>query len=514
MVKSDSLQRSLTTVAKGATIVFAGMVAGKILGTVNQILLGRLMGPEDYGRFNIVLSVISIAFSIATFGLFGALARFIPFNLKLNRLDNVKSVIDFSAGFVLVTCSLAAAVIFIFSDRIAAGFFHDSELAPLLRVFSIGMPVIGLNRVCIGMVRGFKAVKLNAIIFNVANRIIKILIFLLFVALGYRLYGAIFAFIGSAVATVIISIWFVRNRLFVEYSDCSRVPIARKILGFSWPLALTGLTFLFVSKTDMMLLGYFLDSKHVGIYTPAIMIAKLLIFIGMAFKFIFLPVVSEFFAHDDIEGLRSLYKSTSKWIVLIVLPGLIFFVLFPRDILRLLYGSEFTAGYLALIILSCGISMDVFQGTSGNILVGSGYTKLNLLGEVIAAVSNVILNIILIPAYGITGAAIATSLSYLFRNISFVTIVYKKLGIHPYKRSYLYVLASSLIVLVLVYILKIYSPLQWWINMIVLGILMTVAYFVTLLLTGSFDENDLVVVEGLERKTGLRLGFLKKYINR
>ena len=149
MVKSDSLQRSLTTVAKGATIVFAGMVAGKILGTVNQILLGRLMGPEDYGRFNIVLSVISIAFSIATFGLFGALARFIPFNLKLNRLDNVKSVIDFSAGFVLVTCSLAAAVIFIFSDRIAAGFFHDSELAPLLRVFSIGMPVIGLNRVCI-----------------------------------------------------------------------------------------------------------------------------------------------------------------------------------------------------------------------------------------------------------------------------------------------------------------------------------------------------------------------------
>ncbi|MFO7915441.1 MAG: flippase [Candidatus Krumholzibacteriales bacterium] len=514
MIKSDSLQRSLTTVARGATIVFAGMVAGKVLGTVNQILLGRILGPEDYGRFNIALSVISITFSIATFGLFGALARFIPYNLKLNKLDRVKSVIDFSAIFVLATCIIAGAIIYIFSESIASGFFHDPGLASILRFFSIGLPIVGLHRVSMGIIRGFKAVKFNALLFNIGDRIVKIIVFLIFVAVGYQLYGAVIAFLGGALLTTIASAWLVKYRIFREYRNCSRVPIAGTILRFSWPLALTGLTFLLVSKTDMMLLGYFLDSKNVGIYTPAIMIAKLLMFIGMSFKFIFLPVVSEFFAHDNIEGLRHLYKSTSKWIVLIVFPGLLFFILFPQEILRLMYGSQYTAGYVALIILSLGISMDVFQGTSGNILVGGGYTKLNLLGEVIAAVSNVVLNLILIPAYGITGAAIATSLSYLFRNIAFLTIVYKKLGIHPYKRSYFYVFVSSLIVFVLIYILKIISPFAWWINMLALGIILIVTYSVTVLLAGSFDANDLVVLEGLERKTGLKLGFIKKYIRK
>ena len=228
----------------------------------------------------------------------------------------------------------------------------------------------------------------------------------------------------------------IRKRIFPDYHEYRRVPIARNLLSFSWPLALTGFTYLFVSKTDKVLLGYFLTSKDVGIYTPALVIASLLTLISTAFKYIFLPTVSEYFSKNDIRGLEPLFKSTSKWNLLIVLPMFLFILMFPKEILRVLYGSEYTGGYLALIVLSFGISMNDFAGTSANILVAGGRTKLNLACEVIAAITNVILNIILIPRYGIVGAAIGTGVSFMARNISALLFVHGAYGIHPYKKNY------------------------------------------------------------------------------
>jgi len=512
-MNSSSLERSLTTVAKGATIVFIGLIAGKILGTVNQVILARFMGPDDYGRFNIVLSVVTIVFSISSFGMFGSLPRFIPYNLKMNRKRKARSVIDFSTLFVFFTNFIAAAVVFIFSGQIASGIFDDPQLQNLLKIFAIGIPVIAVNRVAMGVIRGFKAAKYDALLFKIGNRVIKISVFMIFIGTSYKLEGAIVAFIAGALVTLIVSVWLIRERIFPDYHKYSRGPVAREILKFTWPLALTGLTFLFLSKTDMMLLGYFLSSKEVGIYAPAVMVAKLMLFIGLAFKFMFLPVVSEFFANEDMEGLRSLFKSVSKWIMLTVMPLVIYCLAFSREILQALYGPEYTAGHIALMILVFGIAVNVLQGTSGNILVGGGHTRLNLLAEVITAVTNVILNIILIPAYGIVGAAVATSVSYIIRNICFTGFIYKTLKMHPYKINYLHILFSAFVSFIIIYILKIYSPLNWWITMILAGFILMFLYISSMILSRSFDRNDLIILEGIERKFKLNLGFMKRFIN-
>ncbi len=511
-MQSSTLNRSLTTVAKAATIVFAGMIAGHLLGMVNNVLLGRFLGPENYGRFNIVLGVITIAFTLATFGLFGSLSRFIPYNLKSKNFKTVKSVIDFSLVFTFFISLAVAVALFVLSGQISTKVFHDPELQPLFKIFAIGIPVIAIQRIMAGVIRGFKEAKYDALIFKIGVRVIKIAIFLIFLTTSYRLWGAIFAFIASALVTVLVSIWLVRYRIFPDYRRYSRNPVARELLSFTWPLALTGFTFLFVSKTDTMLLGYFLTSTDVGIYTPALVIAQLLTFMGAAFSYIFLPVVSEFFANKNMEGLESLYKSTSKWMVLTVLPLLLFILLFPSDILRLLYGSSYSHGYQALTILSIGISMNILLGTTGNVLVGGGYTKLNLAGEVIAAMSNITLNIIMIPAYGIIGAAAATGASYLIRNSVFLFFLYRKLRIHPYKRNYLYILTSGALSAIVVFILKSYSPFSWRMTMMASGIILGVIYLLLVLVSRGIDQNDLVVMEAIERKLGMRLDFIKKYI--
>ncbi len=510
-MSSSPLNKSLTTVARGATIVFAGLTAGYFLGMLNQVLLGRFLGPENYGLFNIAISVIEILLAFSVFGIFNTLSRFIPYNLEDGNRDTIRSVIDFSMAFVLTTSIIAAIVLFVLSGRIASGIFHDHRLEPLLKLFATGLPVVGLHRVASGAIRGFKSVKYDALLFKIAIRLIKISVFLLLVVVGYRIYGAVIAFYAGTAVTLIISIWLIRSKIFPGYKGYSRVPVARQILSFTWPLALTGFTYLFVTKTDTVLLGYFLSSGDVGIYTPALVISRLLNFVGAAFIFIFLPVVSQLFARGNIGDLESLFKSTSKWMFFLVLPLLLLVLVFPREILRILYGPEYLSGYTALIILASSVTMNTFLGLSGNILVGGGYTRLNLTGEIIAAVCNISLNIVLIPIYGIVGAAVATGISYLARNIAFLVFVYRILGIHPYKRSYLNIFLSGVGGMMLIYILKIYSPLPWLPTMLILSLIFVFIYILSVLLSRSLDENDMVVLGAVERKLGISLDFIKKY---
>ena len=509
---SDDFNNSLTSVARGAGIIFTGMLIGNVLGILNQIILGRLMGPEIYGIYNLALSVVTIASTLAVFGFFGSLARFIPFHLEKGEGDKVRSTIDFSSIFVLSTGIIFAVSIQFLAERIAVGVFKEHELVTPLRIFAAGIPVLGLQTVMRGITRGFKAVRYNVIIFNIGDRVIKIVLFLMSLTFVSRLYGAIAAHITVAVITIIATMWLIRHRIFPDYRKLSRTPVAKEMLSFSWPLALTGFTFLFVSKTDKVLLGYFLDSKDVGIYSPALVIAGLLIFVATAFKFMFLPTVSEYFARKDTSGLEMLFKSTSKWIFLIVLPLFLLILLFPREVIRFLYGVKYTEGYLALIILSMGIALNDFAGTAGNILVGGGHTKLNLVCEVIAAVTNIILNIILIPRFGIVGAAAATGISYTTRNISSLSFVYATHRMHPYKANYLSILLSGLITAGIIYVLKMYSPFSWLINMLVLSVIFILIFLVLAVIMRSFDQNDRVVLEAIERKSGINLGFIKKFI--
>jgi O-antigen/teichoic acid export membrane protein len=197
---------------------------------------------------------------------------------------------------------------------------------------------------------------------------------------------------------------------------------------------------------------------------------------------------------------------------MVVFPIFLLILVFPKEILMLLYGSKYAGGSMALIVLALGIAVNDFSGTSANMLVGGGRTRLNLLCEVIAAVTNIGLNILLIPAFGIVGAAIATAMSYVTRNISSLTFCYKSYGMHPYSRKYLNIIASGLAAAAIVAILKHYSPFPWWATMVALGAIFIVFYIAAVLFSRGLERSDLVIVEAIERKTGRKLDSIKKFV--
>lgn len=501
---TNDLEESLKTVAKGAGIIFVGMIIGNLLGMLNQVVLGRFLGVEFYGQFNLALSLITIAATFSIFGLSGALARFIPFHWEKGERDVVKSTIRFSVEFILCTSISIGVIFLIFSEWLSTNIFHENNLNLVLRYLSIGLPLIALLSILHAVMRGFKAVKYNLIIYDVGMKLVRFIAFLPFILIGYVLSGAIIAYFVAMIFTIFTSFFIINKKLFPDHLDYNYISIGKKLLSFSWPLALTGITFLFISQTDIILLGYYLTSKDIGIYMPAIVIAQFLNFIGASFGYIFLPVISEFFAKGKTHVIESLFKSASKWMFLIALPVFLYILLFSKEIITLLYGSEYSKGFLALVIIAFGISMNVFTGLTGNILVGSGHTKLNLVCEVIAAITNVSLNIILIPMYGIIGAAIGTSASYFIRNFVSLAFVYKTNKIHPYKKNYVKIVISGSFALIVVYLIKnqIYPFFAWWVVPILLGVVLLSIYSIAILLSQCLDKNDYFILKAIWKKLG------------
>ncbi|MCK5536143.1 MAG: polysaccharide biosynthesis C-terminal domain-containing protein, partial [Bacteroidales bacterium] len=121
-------------------------------------------------------------------------------------------------------------------------------------------------------------------------------------------------------------------------------------------------------------------------------------------------------------------QQSTKLIFWISSPLLIIFLLFPSLILGF-FGEEFIIGSMALIVLVCGQFINSIVGPVGQIMNMTGYQKVLQYTAIISATMNIMLNYILIPEYGITGAAVATAFSGILWNIMCVIYIYKKLNI-------------------------------------------------------------------------------------
>jgi O-antigen/teichoic acid export membrane protein len=183
--------------------------------------------------------------------------------------------------------------------------------------------------------------------------------------------------------------------------------------------------------TPNVSLGLTTNSSEVGIYHTAFKLSMFAAVALMSINSIASPKFAEMYASKNKEGLKKIVHQSTKMIFWVTLPLVVIFFSIP-DFLLGLFGEEFKVGMFAFILLSCGKMISAFSGSVGNILQMTG--NQNILARILflGAIINVLLNLILIPKYGINGAAIASTISTVFWNITMVFAVKKKLGFYSF----------------------------------------------------------------------------------
>jgi len=275
--------------------------------------------------------------------------------------------------------------------------------------------------------------------------------------------------------------------------------INKELFIYSLPLIFSAVIASVFGWIDTFFVGYFKTVVDVGVYNVALPIAGIIAFTPFLFMQLFFPLINREYSSKNLDLIKQLSKQISKWIFLINLPLLVIFILFPGVIINLLFGSQYLAAETALIILAFGFFFMSQAEISLHLLNMAKKPHLGMIDIALAAVLNIILNIILVPKLGLIGAALSTTISYFFYGFLLITQGYYYVKIVPLRRKMLSVLISviiaSLALLVVRSLIK-----TTLLNITLVAIFFFLFYFLLLFITKSLDNNDYMIIYSIKNK--------------
>ncbi|SIR56341.1 oligosaccharide flippase family protein [Halanaerobium kushneri] len=439
--ESEEYNKHFSNVAKQTSINFIGRIAQLVFSFVTSILLARVLGPGLLGQYNLGNTVANFTANFTKIGFDQGLVRFIPLYKTNNKPGKIKYLVIFSFLISAILSILIGSIFYFYSDFLALKLFNDIEMSGVLKITSVLIFVFTYYRLSISVLKGIKRVDF----FTIISSIVVPITFLLSLLILRQadVYTVISARMISYVIGITMTIIFVLKKEKIMIGEIKKINL-KEYFGFSSPLLFIGLLYFLISHIDILMIGHFLESADVGVYSVAVRIAGMAVFLLSASNTIFGPTISELTEKKQFNTLERLLKSISKIIFAFSLNFLLFVIIYNQEILTV-FGKEYLVGGVVLMILTFGQFINASVGPTGTILIMSGKQKFEVFNSIAICIMNTILNLILIPRLGILGAAIATTSSIIIINIFKVLEVFILYKFHPYKKSFLKLILFSMV---------------------------------------------------------------------
>ena len=404
-----------------STFIFK--IIGSLLGYVFLLLVTRTSGAEVWGIFVLCLAVLNITSILSRFGVDTALLRFVA-QLK-GKMEEIKGIYLQGFSLVLALSIVFSILLYFFSNILAETVFQKPNLTPFLKVISFALIPFTIININAQAYRGLKRIKEFSFFQHTSKFLFAVIIFVLL--FYFTDIDVIIMPIYSFLAAVFIVMIFSGVGIFKTFKGVQTIIIFTKkeILSTSYPMMLSSSILLLMAWADTIMIGIFKTEVDVGFYNVALKLAMLASIILGSVNSILAPKISETFNNNKIDEFKVLIKQSTRIIFFISLPILIVLFLFPEFLLSL-FGQEFVIAKTTLLILLIGQAVNAMSGSVGLILQMTGKEKVYQNILLIALVFNIMLNLFLIPKFGIEGAAIASSFSFLFWNLSSVLYIYKR----------------------------------------------------------------------------------------
>jgi O-antigen/teichoic acid export membrane protein len=412
----------------GASLAFVLRGAGAGVAFLFNVVVARLLGVEGTGLFFMALSVTMIGSVVARMGLDNALIRFVATNVAKGDWGNVKGV--HSLGLKIGGgVSLGLAILLsIFAPWISAHIFNEPSLTDLLRWMSLAIFPFSVMTLLSESLKGLKRIKYSMLVSGVFSPIVGLILIWPLV----WLFGTVGGGITYLLATAVSSLWgwyFWRIALIQHTAASKPFPVS-ELWTSSRPLWLM----MVVNRAllpwlPLFLLGIWGSAADVGQYGAATRIVMLVSFFLTAVNTMIGPKVAELYTHKDYDSVHRIVKRFSLLITLASTP--IFIVLiFQGDFVMGMFGDSFAKGGTVLSVLALGQAITTVTGLAGFLLIMAGHENDVQNTSVVALIVLVIMSIVLIPSYGMIGAAWATVIATACSNLLSAFIAWKRLNIN------------------------------------------------------------------------------------
>lgn len=417
----------IASIFRGGALIFFGTVIQMVLGLVGKLLFARYLGPLDFGGLSVGIAIATTGSTILVLGMNKGITRYIP---RFDQREKHRSVVSSALQISLPVSIVVSLFIFLGATYIASGVFDNRSLARVIRVFSVSIPILVLYKLSNSVFQGLKRPIPKVLLENIARPVLYFSLIALVIVMGGGVVDASIAYIIPWITVTAVAVLYARYQ-FDAFSLFSSKSMHAELLVFSLPLVLSvGMQQIF-NKVDIFLIGAFASVSEVGIYTAVYPISRMQLVALTATNFVYAPVVSRLDSNSNYNMIEEYYSIIIKWLYLGAVPIVAVFLSHPSWVVTLIFGSEYAAGSTAFAILVIGFFSSLLMGPTANTITSIGDTNVILVVTTSTAVLNIGLNVALIPEFGITGAAIATAVSYTTLNGAYLWFLYWKYELFP-----------------------------------------------------------------------------------
>ena len=477
----------------GLSYVFIFTFLAMISGYVFRLVLARNLTTEQYGLFYAVLSAVIFFYVLNDLGLKPAIIKFIPEFLVRKEYDKINISIIQTTLIWIANSTIILIISILLSNYLAVNYFRNSDANLLLIIISASFLLFSIDSILSYVFQGFQRMGIfSSVDFTRSTS------YLIITALGFILFpGSIFvpawAYFITPFILVLIYFPILKIKVFpklkiVKFFD---IPLLKKMVYFGVPVTVISFSSLFFQQSSILLLTYFGTLKDVALLNVALPTSSLAVAFSSAIAHVIFPLSSELWTRNYKDKLREGTMLLYKYSFIIIIPVCLVLFSFPRLIVDLLFGSKYLDAASSLMVLAIGAIFLNIANINFNILAGIGRTKEPLKITIIMVVVSVILNILLIPIFGVLGSALAISISYFLAMILSLFFIRSIIEIRVPFIFWIKNLITGLIFLGVVFLLTKLLDINPYLKAIIISIIAGIIYLISVFLLKMTSINEL-----------------------
>ncbi|WP_162270544.1 oligosaccharide flippase family protein [Prosthecochloris sp. CIB 2401] len=385
-----------------AAFSFAGFFSGQLMRFLLNLVIARMLGPDALGMYALALAFLQVTEIVAVMGLDAAMLRYVG---KARGSAERPAVLIASGlkGGMLFSLGLAV-LLYSASEPLGRMFGGDELLGVVIAAYALALPFTVMISLGGHAMQAVGHVEEKVLTGQVLFPLCLVVVTVLFGLSGNPAGALLFP---MPLAAVTISVWTAVRVVRITGVGPRAVIAAsfhRGMYRYAVPLMFVGFLGMLGHWLDIILLGAFCTAADVGSYQPAVRSAGLLRSFLLAFSGVAAPMFATLYSQNKGAEVAALYGGTTRLLVAAVLPAWALLSVMPKEVMTL-FGAPFVASAPLLVMLAAGVLVQAVSGLGDTMLQMSGHARFVALNSAGALLCQMVLGLLLIPQYGVAGAA-------------------------------------------------------------------------------------------------------------
>jgi len=505
--KNQNKKGSLTeSTIKNSMYNFTGTIISRVGGLIFTIILARLLLPEMYGIYSLVLSIVGIFVTLTDLGMGKTLVRYASEALGQRNKAKASAYVRYLFRFRFYLAIAIVFIIIIFSNLIAVDIFQKPEIRiPLIFacLYLLMKVSFGFFKSILTTLKDLRKVAVMQTVFQISR--IGLVVLAIYLLSGDTVLKGVFIALALALFLSSLYVFIKTDKKLFFNKDAKKQSIEkRRVLSYLGFVSLVSLSMTFFGKIDTLMLGRLVSAEYLGFYRAALNLATSA---GSLFGFgaVLLPVFTQLSGKRFERG----FKKTFKAITLFTVPAVLGVWVLGRYFIYAIYGGEYITATLPFYALALVIFIMPLVALYSTFFEAKEKPKILTKAVGVSLILNIVLNFILIkylpvwfnkgPEFAILGAGIATVISrgtYLF-TIKGKTRKYS--GIKGEGKFLIKPLIAGLVMAGFLIWFTFLVDMNWILGgvMIILG---GGIYFLVMYLIKGIEKDDIQMMKGIISK--------------